>query len=737
MRIRLTIILTALFTAVVGGMPLRSTAQINDLTLEQVDSLIRMLPSMPDDSTKAFVLTQICSNHPNTDSTLKYTQELYSLSYKTGIKWLGKAYHYLCWYCQSTGDFETAVKYGYKSLKINDSLNYKYDMALNYNALGECVVSLGDYSAASEYFHKALDILLNLNNSALITYTYRNLGIIYINYKLFEEAMTYFNEAMKIDIANNNRRQLALDYYFMAFSQLNAYEAMQDTVSIYDAKNLIEKASLIFRELQNEFHIMNSDLCQMQTYIDYAELQKPAIRQRLIDSSLVLYNEALNIADKNGFMGGHIYYFDICKAKYQMATKQYADCEKTLREIEIKALSDLANSESHLIDIYQCMVNVCTITGNYRKTIEYIEKLSYTEKRFYDNEFAANSIQQSAKDEFELEMRNRDIDARKQKLMFEEHKKQLRVIAVSACLFVVLLLGFAANLYRNNRRRQNTNIALMRQRENYKLQRSMLANANYEATSSIMYAKEIHTAIMPTREIMESIFGETLIVWNPIEIISGDFFWARQEGRYKLLAVADCTGHGIPGAFMSMLGITSLNDLVSSSDISTTTAAAILDKLRTKINFALRQNEKDGLLLDGMDIALCIIDSETMQMQYAGAYRPLTIIRGGGMLDYAPDKTHIGYEPRHMIPFTNNIIDLRSGDTIYLYTDGFANQFSHEDRGTKFSADRLRKMLRNISNKPFAEQKTIIDETMNNWRTSNLGEVCPQTDDQLLIGIRI
>ena len=737
MRIKLITILTVIMTVALGALPLRLHAQSDKLTPEQVDSIIYLLPTMPEDSTKALALAQICSNHPNTDSTLKYTQELYSLSFKAGVKWLGMAYRYLCWYCQATGDFESAIKYGYKSLKINDSLNLKFEMALNHNALGECTIELGDYNSASEHFHKALTLLLGLNNTTLITYTYRNLGIIYISYKLFEEAANYFNEALKIDIANNNIRQEALDYYYMAFTQLSAHEEFKDSASISDAKRLIERASKIFRELDIDFHIMNSDLCQMQTYIDYAELQRPTIRQQLIDSSLVLFNEALNLADKNGYTSSYIYLFELCKGKYQLATKEYAECEKTLREIEKMALSDSANSGTALIDIYRLAVELFTETGNYQKAVNYMEKLAYTEKRFYDSEFAASSIELSVKDQFDIEMHNLDLATQRQKIKFETHKKQRQLVIAMVCLFALMLMGLAINIFRNNRRHHNTNIALMRKRENYRLQRSMLANANYEARSSIMYAKEIQQAIVPSASLMNETFGDTLIIWNPLDIISGDFYWAKQIGRYKMLAVADCTGHGIPGAFMSMLGMTSLNDIVVAADMVTITAAAVLDELRTKITVALRQTEENGLTLDGMDIALCIIDTETLQMQYAGAYRPLIIIRGGGMFEYFPDKIHIGYEPRKPEAYTNHRIDLQQGDTIYLFTDGFGNQFSNEERGMKFSAERLKKLLRNNCDKPFAEQKTIIEEAMMKWRTSGLGQVCSQTDDQLLIGRRV
>lgn len=736
MRIRLITILTAIFAVTLGALPIRLHAQSDKLSAAQVDSIVRLLPSMPEDSTKALALSLICSNHPNVDSTLQYTQELYSLSLKTGIKWQAMAFRYLAWYFQTTGDYESAIKYGFKSLKINDSIGEKYQMALNYNSLGECMINYGDYQAASEYFHKALNLLLDMNETAIITYTYRNLGIIYINYKLYDEAMNYLNEALKIDIANNNIRQQALDYYYMAFTKLNTHETYKDTAAIYDAKKLIERASAIFRELETEFHIMNSNLCQMQTYIDYAELQKPIEKQRLIDSSLVLYNEALNLADKNGYAESYVFLFELCKGKYLVATKQYAECEKTIRRLEKMTLDD-PNNEGYLLDIYRLAVELFTEWKQYQKAVEYMEKLAYTEKREFDSEFAANSIELSAKDQFDIDMRNHDLDTQRQKLRYEANKKQRQMLILTVCLFALLLTGLAINIFRNNRRYHNTNIALMRKRENYRLQRSMLANANYEAHSSIMYAKQIQQAIVPTAEMMNATFGDTLIIWNPLDIISGDFYWAKQIGRFKMIAVADCTGHGIPGAFMSMLGMTSLNDIVAAADLDNTTAADILDKLRTKINVALRQNEDGGMDLDGMDIALCIIDTEAMKMQYAGAYRPLIIIRGGGMLEYFPDKMHIGFEPRKPESYTNHRIDIQTDDTIYLFTDGFGNQFSNEERGMKFTPDRLKKLLRTNSGKTFAEQKTIIEDALMKWRTSGLGHVCPQTDDQLLIGIRI
>ena len=334
-------------------------------------------------------------------------------------------------------------------------------------------------------------------------------------------------------------------------------------------------------------------------------------------------------------------------------------------------------------------------------------------------------------------MRQRHIEENKLKLSISEQKKRMRTISIIASTTLFLLLMLALDIYRHSRRRQNINMQLYRQRENYRLQRDMLANANQQVTSSIMYAKEIQTAIIPSDKLMNSLFGDHLLIWKPMKIVSGDFYWAAKFGRLKVLAVGDCTGHGVPGAFMSMLGITTLNDIVSTSDLETTTAAEILDNMNFKILNSLRKSEQLSAKFDGMDIALCIIDTENHKMQYAGGFRQLVIIRGGAMIDYSPDQMAVGFNRSTEQKFTNNRIDLQDGDTIYLYTNGLSNQFSNEDRGTRFSDERLNKLLRANSSKPFAEQKLIIEEALTRWTTSNLGEVCPQTDDQVLIGIRI
>ena len=169
LRIKIDILLILALTLLTR---LTAQAQIPTISQQQVDSLTAIVTDMPEDTTKAYALALICTNHPNADSTLKYAQELYSLSLKIGDKWKALAYRYLAWYCNINGDFEGSIGYVYKSLKINDSLGLKHEMALNYNSLGENIMNLGDYNTANEYFHNALELLIEINNTTTISFSF-------------------------------------------------------------------------------------------------------------------------------------------------------------------------------------------------------------------------------------------------------------------------------------------------------------------------------------------------------------------------------------------------------------------------------------------------------------------------------------------------------------------------------------------------------------------------------------
>ena len=241
---------------------------------------------------------------------------------------------------------------------------------------------------------------------------------------------------------------------------------------------------------------------------------------------------------------------------------------------------------------------------------------------------------------------------------------------------------------------------------------------------------------------MRDLFGECMVLFRPLAIVSGDYYWAAQSGRFKMLAVADCTGHGVPGAFMSMLGMSNLNNIQGSlqgrEDLN---AAMVLDELRIKIKTALRQNDEENGNHDGMDMGFVVFDTENSLIHFAGAFRPMLFYREGEeCVQYAADRMPIGIHIAEKEHFTDNVIEVQKGDTMYIFSDGFTDQFGYAQDGAvkKFTMKRLKAILDECHTLPFAEQKARIERAVDTWKTNaTTGEIQEQVDDCLIIGIRI
>jgi len=257
-----------------------------------------------------------------------------------------------------------------------------------------------------------------------------------------------------------------------------------------------------------------------------------------------------------------------------------------------------------------------------------------------------------------------------------------------------------------------------------------LAEHQREIMDSIRYAKRIQNAIMPDTDSMLDIHPDHFLFFKPRDIVSGDFYWATVKDNLSVAVAADCTGHGVPGAFMSMLGISILNEIVLKQDVKT--ASEILDKLRDNLKLTLQQTGAVGEQRDGMDVALCIIDYEKRQMQYAGAYNPLYLVREEELIEYKADKMPAGiHVAGREQKFTNHEIPLQAGDMLYIFSDGYIDQFGGEDN-SKFKSKPFKNLLKKISQLPTQQQKEILIETHDQWK----GE-CLQIDDILVAGIRI
>ena len=260
-------------------------------------------------------------------------------------------------------------------------------------------------------------------------------------------------------------------------------------------------------------------------------------------------------------------------------------------------------------------------------------------------------------------------------------------------------------------------------------QKEEIAEQKEEIEASIYYAKRIQRAIIPSDEFAEKILPEHFILWKPRDIVSGDFYWlSEMEGKIITVA-ADCTGHGVPGAFMSMLGVSFLNEIVANLGLED--AGIILDQLRNKVKTTLGQTGKEGEAKDGMDIAICIFDPKTKNLQYSGAYNPLYLIRNNEILETKADKMPIGIYVKEKDHFTNHQIQLQKNDTVYIFSDGYVDQFGGETNG-KFKPKRFKETILAIQKEPLPKQKEILDKTIEEWRGKN-----DQVDDILVIGFRV
>jgi serine phosphatase RsbU (regulator of sigma subunit) len=265
-------------------------------------------------------------------------------------------------------------------------------------------------------------------------------------------------------------------------------------------------------------------------------------------------------------------------------------------------------------------------------------------------------------------------------------------------------------------------------------QKEQLEEKNKDITDSINYAKRIQEALLPSSEMRLKLFPESFMFFRPRDIVSGDFYWFAEKNGKRLIAAVDCTGHGVPGAFMSMIGNSFLGEIVN--ERSLTRPGLILDKLRSMVIRSLKQSDAESGANDGMDISLLSFREHNpadgvIKVEWAGANNPLWIVRKGECIVYNPDKRPISYSRGNSLLFTNHTIELQKGDTLYIFTDGFADQFGGP-KGKKFKYKQLQEIISGIQNEPMDKQEAVLAKVFSEWKGS-----LEQVDDVLVIGIKV
>ena len=247
---------------------------------------------------------------------------------------------------------------------------------------------------------------------------------------------------------------------------------------------------------------------------------------------------------------------------------------------------------------------------------------------------------------------------------------------------------------------------------------------------SISYAERIQTVIMPPDHLIKAALPESFIFYLPRDVVSGDFYFVEKVGDEVIFAAVDCTGHGIPGALISVIGFNYLHRAVVENGLSI--PSEILQYLDVGVNERLRQTDNESGVNDGMELGLCSLNTKTRLLQYSGAYNPMYIVSKGELTIVKADKLEIGVNPDGVADdYTNHTIQLEKGDCVYLFSDGFADQFGGP-KGKKFMYKQLRDVLVENSKRDMSDQKKILNSIFHNWKGSE-----EQVDDVLLIGVRV
>ncbi|MGE4287289.1 MAG: tetratricopeptide repeat protein [Salinivirgaceae bacterium] len=569
----------------------------------------------------------------------------------------------------SQADFPTALDYFIKSLTLKEENNDTLGIADTYSNIGNALFELNDTDQALNYYLKSLEMDKKQQNERGMAKTLMNVGLVYKENFAYEKAMDYYNQSLAIHKKNNNQHEIATCYSNLA---------------------------LIYQETGNDA------------------------------KALEFYKLALAIYEQTGAKMGiasvlsNLGYLHSLNEEYPTAINYLKKAMRIAQEINAIPLMEIISQS--LSDAYQRI-------GNYREAYNYHLLYKAMYDKLNNDENARLFTQMEMTYEFEQQKKELEFRQQQKELEHQAELKRQRLILQFSLAGAFFLAVFLVFVYRSYQQKQRDNKLLQEQKKAIEQQRDKIDKQNQDITDSIHYARRIQTALLPPDILLDKLLPEYFILYKPRDIVSGDYYWASEKNGKTVLVAADCTGHGVPGAFMSMLGISFLNEIIQrETELS---CSNILNKLRENVIASLRQTGKVGEAKDGMDLTIIIIDKNTQSLQYSGAYNPLLLIRQGELIQYKADKMPIGISDKSENPFSNQEIQLAKNDTLYLFSDGYVDQFGGPDN-SKFKSKPFKELLLSIQSEPMQKQHQILDQTLESWKGT--GE---QIDDILVVGIRI
>jgi serine phosphatase RsbU (regulator of sigma subunit)/Tfp pilus assembly protein PilF len=635
----------------------------------------------------------------------------------TGFQDKGVVYH--MW-----SEYKPALENYQASLKIRTAIKDSFGLASIYNNLGRFYHDQGDFPEAMHNYSLSLGMREALKDQNGVSISYVNIAGLYYNQKNDTLALKYFLKALEIQEKAAHKNNMVIAPVYSSLGSI-----YRDRKEYALAESWFLK-SLALRKTMNDLKGISSAssnlagvyLLQEKFDLSYSTaMEAMKIKKELKDVT--------GMAILHGVLGNLF----MEKKEYRKAAFHYQ---------EDLNLSKQTGNKEQLQDAYEGLALSNRKLGNYKEAYEYLDLFSRMKDSILNVDNSKLMNEMNVKYETEkkdLELLKKDATINKERAQTE--KQSLLTKAFVSGFALMLILSFF--ILRANRQKQKANKIISQQKEEVERQRNEVAKQkeeterqketiqekNKEIIDSINYAQKIQSAILPAPgDFMQKLAG-SFLVFRPKDIVSGDFYWISEKEEYVFFTAADCTGHGVPGGFMSMLGFSLLNEIVNEKEIAD--PADILDLMRIKLITALRQKGASGENKDGMDMILCRHNKKTNELVYAAANNPLILVRGGVVTEYPADKQPVGIGPGEPRQFAQHSIQLEKGDCVYAYTDGYADQFGGP-KGKKFKYRKLNDLLAEGASLPEREQKLRLESAFDSWR-GNLEQV----DDVCIIGLKI
>lgn len=643
-----------------------------------------------------------------------------------------------------------AMDYANNALKISERSNYEKGSAYSYTNIANIYNNRGEYDLGLKNYKKALSIRRKIGDKEGEGKAILGIGNVYLMQGKYDEALQYYLKSLHISESLNNKHDIG--------------NCLSNIGVIYFYQKKLEKATeywkqaILYYEQLDEKDAVISCLGNIGNV--YAEQKRPDKALEFFNRSLKLSKE---IGDKEQIASAHINIGSVYanEGYYPLAREEYFRALKLVEELG--KLQDKALLLKNIAEIYRLEKQYGKAIIALDSALKISKQIQSPEKMKLCYEELANTF--AASGDFENAYKNhRFFSDTKDSLLNEESSKQItemqtkydtekkekenhilkqqndlqnlsinrqRIINYSVTIGFILVLVLAFFIYRGYKQKQRANLQLEEKNMLIEEKNKIVEEKNKDITDSIRYAKRLQTAILKPQQDLTAYFDDGFILFKPKDIVSGDFYWFEKFGNLSLVAAADCTGHGVPGAFMSIIGCNLLSQAVN--EYAITQPAAILNSINKGLTKVLQQKgDADSFVTDGMDIALCSFNSAKMTIEYAGAFNPMWLIRDGQLMEFTADKFPVGaFVDSQVRIFNSHEIPVQKGDMVYVFSDGFADQFGGP-AGKKFKYKPLQKLLLENHNRSCAEQRALLNKAFEAW-TGNLEQI----DDVLIIGIKI